>query len=146
MAVIDEALERLCIAVRRNGTVLYLYPVDMELVRQGAQVLTRSGVTVRRLHLRDDGRIGGVLGAEELTWDAAGRFIGPYLDHDNDLYISERYFDPRWKYKRRMSNAEWSAAYGREHPFCAPPAVKDPAAGIRYSQIENPVYDDGEGE
>lgn len=148
---IEDWRERQCIAIRKSHTILYLYPFDMEVAENGARVMTRDGRTVRKVRVsydekRDCHVVTGILNDAVVTWDKAGRYRSPYLNHDNDLYIAERYFDPDWEDKIHLSHRKWNELYQRHHPYCKAPKIKDPLSKVNYSQIKHPQYNNEESE
>lgn len=114
---IPDDLEKLCVAVRKHGNTVYMYPFDADVARTHAKVVTRDGKhTVKQLMINtEDDCITGLIDGNMMKWDIAGRYRSPYVNSPWDLFIPERYFDPDWKSKIKMSNADWQEAYGREH-------------------------------
>lgn len=106
------------IAMRSRTAIVYLYPFVLEAFRYGMKVMTRDGRVVKGVRVGgagDDGVVVGVLDGEELRWGGDGRFAGPYIDDDRDIFIPERYMYTDWKDHIKMSNAEWSATFGKPH-------------------------------
>ena len=110
-----DEYEDSCIVIRSKTAYVYCYPINKEVLASGAKVVTRDGKTVKRVQLDSTGYT-GILDGEEVMWDSAGRYIGPYKDSPNDLYICERYFRKDWQEHIQMGNAEWAFRYGRLHP------------------------------
>lgn len=119
-APFPDEMERNCVAVVQRRNVLYLYPIDKNVLAGGAKVMTRDGRLVKHVRLvtdsKGDSYYTGELDKQLLRWDSAGRFAGPYRNHANDLFIPERYFDPEWKLKIHLTNSEWALQYERPHP------------------------------
>lgn len=118
-----EPYEGLVVAARARGTVVYLYPFVPEAFRCGMRVLTRDGRVVKRVRVGGSGPhavVVGILDGEELRWDRAGRFSGPYRDDPRDLFVPERYMYTDWKETISMSNGEWAARFGKAHPGARP--------------------------
>ena len=116
---IVEPDESQCIAMRSHTAIIFCYPFNKEVAKLGPKITTRDGRVVKKVRMGASAGVDvivGILDGEELKWDAAGRFAGPYEDHPNDLYISERYFMSDWKEHIKMSSAEWAVTYGRPHP------------------------------
>lgn len=117
---LDELDEQNCVAMWVRKTVVYFYPPLPEVVQTGCKVVTRSGETVKHCRCLLDDRNNvyytGVVNGDELKWDLAGRFVNPYTDSPFDLFVAERYFDPQWKQKIKLSNAEWASQYQKKHP------------------------------
>ena len=115
-----ELDEQNCIAMYVRKTVVFFYPPTPEVVQTGCKVVTRKGETVKHCKCLLDDRNNvyytGTVNGNELKWDTAGRFVNPYKDSPFDLYVAERYFDPLWKKKINLSNAEWAEKYQHEHP------------------------------
>lgn len=116
---IDDEMESRCLALRGKGQVMYIYPFVLDIALNGAKVITRDGRKVRNIRVikEQDGSdtVYASLDGITLKWDAHGRYSGPYLNHANDLYIPERYFDPDWKQRIQLSNAEWAVNFQRQH-------------------------------
>ena len=115
---LDE-LEPFCVAMRSRTSIIYLYPFQKVVWKNGAKIITRDGRVVKKLRMGGSGGVDvivGILDGEELRWDAAGRFYGPYKDSPLDLMFPERYAYRNWKEHIGMSNAEWAVNFGRPHP------------------------------
>lgn len=115
---LDE-LESKCIAMRSRTSIIYCYPFQHIAVKLGAKIVTRDGRTVKKVRVGTSNGVQAVVGiidGEELKWDAAGRFNGPYIDDEKDLYVPERYFFKDCKSTIKMSNAEWYSTHDRRHP------------------------------
>ena len=120
-------LEPLCIAMRKKSTIIFLYPYQDAVAKTGAKVVTRDGRVVRKVRKSLNGGkviITGLLDGEFLTWDSAGRFIGPYEDSEKDLYIPERFFVKGWKNEITLSNSDWALKYDIKHPDVKVPELK----------------------
>ena len=118
--IVDPSqFEDQCECIRSRTAYIYTYPFVVEVWKTGAKVITRTGRTVKNVQVNGKGAnaiITGELDGERLTWDAAGRYEGPYKDSPLDMRICERYFYKDWKTHFGMSNAEWAVRYGRPHP------------------------------
>lgn len=111
-------MEDLCIAIKVKKNIIYAYPFDYDVAATGAKVITRKGKTVhgiQKVEKDGDSFITGIFNDTRLKWDIAGRFRSPYANDYRDLYIHERYFDPDWKSKMKMTNTEWQKQFGRKH-------------------------------
>lgn len=114
-----EELEPYCECMKSRTAYIYTYPFVEQVAKNGAKIMTRDGRVVKKVRMgsaNGDYAVVGVLDGEELKWDVAGRFSGPYMDSPLDLRISERYFFKDWKSTMKMSNAEWYATHDRRHP------------------------------
>lgn len=91
------------------------YPFDAEVASRGAKVVTRTGRTVIGVKVdtatQSERVVTGLLDGKRQWWDMAGRFLSPYEDSENDLYIPDRYFSDGWQDVRYMSYAEWRDWY-----------------------------------
>lgn len=118
--IVDPSqFEDKCVCIRSKTAYVYMYPFCAEVAKTGAKTVTRTGRTVKNVQVNGKGAnavVTGELDGERLTWDAAGRYKGPYVDDDRDLYHYERYFYKDWKTHFGMSNAEFAVRYGRPHP------------------------------
>lgn len=115
-----DALESKCIAMRSRSAIIYCYPFNDIAVKIGAKILTRDGRVVKKVRTGTSNGVQvvvGILDGEELKWDAAGRFNGPYIDDVKDLFVPERYFFKDWKSTMKMSYSEWYATHERRHPY-----------------------------
>jgi hypothetical protein len=115
---IDEYEDK-CICMRSKTAYVYLYPFVPEAYQVGMKVMTRDGRLVKKVRVGGEGPkaiVVGILDGEELRWDAAGRFEGPYKNSPNDLFIQERYLQKDWRLHMSMSNAEWAIRFGIPHP------------------------------
>lgn len=120
---LDE-LEPLCICLRTKTCYSYFYPFQKEVWKRNAKIVTRDGRVVKKVRMGySNGTevIVGILDGEELKWDEAGRFNGPYVDDVKDLYIQEKFFYKDWKNNIHLSNAEWEMRFGRQHPYVKKP-------------------------
>lgn len=120
--MITDEMERECIAIWKHSTTIFMYPFSTEVFRRGCKVLTRDGRKVRKIEVSRDWVAGGHIVTGELDgkrykWTEGGRFRDAYTEDANDLYIPERYFDPQWKEKIKLSNFEWASKYQKEHPY-----------------------------
>ena len=116
---IVEPDESQCVAMRSRTAIIFCYPFNKEVWKTGPKILTRDGRVVKKVRMGGSNGVEvvvGILDGEELRWDSAGRFEGPYKDSPLDLMISERYFYSDWKDHIKMSNAEWAVTFGRPHP------------------------------
>ena len=120
LLIVDtEELEDRCIVLRSRTAYVYCYPFCKEVWKTGAKIVTRSGQTVKKVQIGSSNGeevIVGILGGQELKWDAAGRYKSPYIDDENDLMIYERYFYKDWKSHIKLSHADWELRFGRPHP------------------------------
>lgn len=110
-----DEYEDKCIAIRSKTAYIFCYPIVPEVLATGCKVMTRTGQTVKKVQQVQDGYV-GILDGEELHWDRAGRYSGPYKDDQRDLFISERFFRKDWQANIKMSNAEYVVRFGRLHP------------------------------
>ena len=111
--------EDLCVCVKSKTAYIYAYPFVKDVWKSGAKVITRSGKTVKKVCIgssNGEDVIVGILDGQELKWDAAGRFKGPYIEDENDLMICERYWYKDWRNYIKLSNADWELRFGRPHP------------------------------
>ena len=134
---IVEPDESKCIAMRVHSAILYCYPWCEAVGRLNPKVVTRTGKVVKHVQpaTKDGTRIlTGELGEERLTWDINGRFADENTDHENDLFISERYFDKMWKSRIKLSNSEWAVKFGTAHPTMKIPYAWEEKAKRRYDQ------------
>lgn len=114
-----EEYEDKCICMRSKTAYIFCYPFMPDVWQSGMKVLTRDGRVVKKVRVGGEaGRqtVIGILDGEELRWDAAGRFEGPYKDSPNDLFLQDRYLMKDWRQNMAMSNAEWALRFGRPHP------------------------------
>lgn len=119
-----DSLEPLCIAMRSRTAIIFCYPICKEVLKTGCKVLSRDGRVVKKVRTGTSAGQDvyvGILDGEELKWDSAGRYAGPYKDTPNDLFVPERYFYQDWKTNIGMSNSEWAVKFGRPHPTVAIP-------------------------
>lgn len=115
---LDEYEDK-CICMRSKTAYIYLYPFVPEVYEVGMKVMTRDGRLVKKVRVGGSGPktvVVGILDGEELRWDAAGRFEGPYKNSPNDLFLHEKYYLKNWRQLMGMSNAEFAVRYGRPHP------------------------------
>lgn len=111
--------ETKCIALRVHSVILYCYPWTEEVGKYNPKVITRTGKVVKHIQpATDNGTriIVGELEGKRLTWNINGRFVDDDYDHENDLYISHRYWDKMWKNRIKMSNSEWCLKFETNHP------------------------------
>lgn len=111
--------EDMCECVKSRTAYIYTYPFIKDVWKSGAKIMTRSGQTVKKVHMGSSNGeevIVGILDGQELKWDAGGRFESPYKDSPLDLRISERYFYKDWKSHIKLSHADWELRFGRPHP------------------------------
>ena len=114
-----DELEDRCIAVKSKTAYIFCYPICPEVLKAGCKVITRDGRVVKKVAHGNSCGVNvyvGILDGQEMRWDEAGRFIGPYEDSPNDLYVSERYWYKDWRNNIKLSNAEWELRFGRPHP------------------------------
>lgn len=114
-----DELEDRCIAVKSKTAYIYCYPICPEVLKAGCKVITRSGRVVKKVAHGNSCGVNvyvGILDGQEMRWDEAGRFIGPYEDSPNDLYVPNRYWYKDWRNYIKLSNAEWELRFGRPHP------------------------------
>lgn len=114
-----EPYEDQIIAQRSRTAIIFLYPFIKEAYKYGMRVQTRDGRVVKKVRVGGANGVDvvvGILDGEELRWDAAGRFLGPYQDDDRDLYIPERYMYKDWRENIGLSNSEWAMTFGKRHP------------------------------
>lgn len=129
-----EPDESKCIALRVHSVVLYCYPWREAVGKHNPKVITRTGRVVKHVQpaTRDGVRIlTGELDGERLTWDINGRFVDDKTDHENDLYISHRYWDKMWQNRIKMSNADWCLKFETDHPSVSVPDSWDEKARKR---------------
>ena len=130
---LDE-LEDRCIALRVHSVVLYCYPWCEAVGKLNPKVITRIGKVVKHVQpaTRDGVRIlTGELDGERLTWDINGRFTDDKTEHENDLFVPERYWMKNWKSAIKLSNGEWYLKYGKVHPSVEIPTAWDEKARKR---------------
>jgi hypothetical protein len=114
-----DELEDRCIAVKSKTAYIFCYPICPEVLKAGCKVITREGRVVKKVAHGNSCGVNvyvGILDGQEMRWDEAGRFIGPYEDSPNDLYVSERYWYKDWRNYIKLSNADWELRFGRPHP------------------------------
>lgn len=111
-----DMYEEQCECIRAHTAYVYTYPFVREVWQTGCKVVDRRGRTIRKIQEVHDGFV-GILDGEEMHWDVAGRYVGPYTDSPNDMRIPERFFRKNWQIDMQMSNAEWTMRYGRQHPY-----------------------------
>lgn len=112
-------IEDLCICIRIKKNFIYAYPFDADVALSGAKVVTRKGKTVHSVQIVDNNGnpfVTGLYAGTRHKWDIVGRKKSVYIDDYMDLYIPERYFDPQWKDKIKLTNEEWQKQFGRPHP------------------------------
>lgn len=126
--------ESKCIALRVHSTILYCYPWCEAVGKLNPKVITRTGKVVKHVQpaTRDGVRmLTGELDGERLAWDINGRFVNAVTDHENDLFIPERYWDKMWKNRIKLSNSDWALKFGTRHPSVKVPDAWDENARKR---------------
>jgi len=112
---IPDEMESLAIVRRKHGVVIYLYPFDYEVAKTGAKVMTKDGKVLRRMKCATEKGahiVTGEIDGQAVVFDENGHNASM---PESDLYIPERYFDPDWKQKKEMTNAEWASQFQRDH-------------------------------
>jgi hypothetical protein len=114
-----DELEDRCIAVKSKTSYIYCYPICPEVLKAGCKVITRDGRVVKKVAYGNSCGVNvyvGILDGQEMRWDEAGRFVGPYEDSPNDLYVAHRYWFKDWRNHIKLSHAEWNLRFETKHP------------------------------